>query len=148
MRLRTLVLATITLSLGTLTINTQAAPTQAEQDEAVVVGACMVQAFIDHTPPVEKEKIEKCANVAADKVPKCLGLSDEEYTNTIKSCLTQLNNAKCVSKKMNVPLIKYADCGYEKNPTACYKALGYTFEKIKQFSADCDKAPENTNKSS
>lgn len=116
-----------------------AGDSQAEKDENMVVGACMVQKFKEKKPPIAQAKIEKCGDVDAKAAPKCLGLSDDEYLTIIKFCVAQLTNAKCVSAKMKVPLINYADCGYEPDPAGCYKALGFTTDAIVKLSTDCEK---------
>jgi hypothetical protein len=117
----------------------KAAADKATDDENTVVGACMIQKFQNNTPAISQATIDKCADVEANDAPKCLGLSDEQYTGYVKFCVAQLINAKCVAGKMNVPLIKYADCGYEQDPAACYKELGYTPDAIVKLSTDCQK---------
>jgi len=111
-------------------------------DENMVVGACMIQKFKEHAPPVTETKIESCSNVDASAAPKCLGITENEYTTTVKFCVTQLINSKCVASKMKVPLIKYADCAYEDDSAACYKSLGFTSDAIVKFSTEC--TSENT----
>ncbi|MDX1902456.1 MAG: hypothetical protein SFW66_10750 [Gammaproteobacteria bacterium] len=117
--------------------NCSAADDQATKDENTVVGACMVQKFTERTPAISEATINKCADVDSSVMPKCLGLSDDEYVGFAKFCVTQLINAKCVAAKMKTPLMQYADCGYEKDPAACYKQLGFTMDQVVKLSTDC-----------
>jgi hypothetical protein len=128
--------------IGISSMSTYAEEDQASNDENTVVGACMIQKFTEHTPPIKQSKIDKCADADSDAAPKCLGLSNDEYISLAKFCVAQLENAKCVSKKMKVSLMEYANCGYEENPIACYKGLGFTADAIVKLSAACQKEAE------
>ena len=127
------------ISITTYAADDKTVADKSTDDENTVVGACMIQKFQNNQPPVTQATIEKCADVEANAAPKCLGLSDDQYTGYVKFCVAQLINAKCVAGKMKVPLMKYADCGYEKDPVACYKDLGFTPDAIVKLSTDCDK---------
>lgn len=122
-----------------LSASVYAASNQPSQEEATVVGACMVQKFTNHTPAIPQDKIEKCADESANGVAKCLGITEDDYNGIIKTCIAQLVNDKCVSAKIKVPLMEYANCGYEKDTDACYKKLGSSSDKVKQLSAECQK---------
>ncbi len=120
-------------------MNAYAITDKPTRDEATVVGACMVQKFTQHTPPIPQDKINKCANAVANAVPKCLGLNETEYEDIIKSCFVQLGTDKCVAGRMNVPLLKYVTCEYEKDSVACYKRLGFTQDQVTEMSNECQK---------
>ena len=120
-------------------MNAYAADEKSSDDDNTVVGACMVQKFKERTPAIAQSVIDKCADAEADAIPKCLGLSEDEYLGDVAFCIAQLKNAKCVATKMKVTLIDYASCGYESDPVACYKGLGYTPDQIVKLSDDCQK---------
>lgn len=121
------------------TLSAYAEDSQQPKDEDIVVGACMIQKFQERTPPIPQDKIEKCSEAAAEAIPGCLGISEDDYLNIVRFCVHQLENAQCVSGKMSIPLMNYANCGYEKDPSACFKKLGFTTDQIIQFSTDCEK---------
>jgi hypothetical protein len=137
MKLKTIYALMAGSLIACISINTYAAESKSTEDENTVVGACMVQKFTEQTPPIKQSIIDKCADVEADAAPKCLGISNETYGTIIDFCILQLKNAKCVSAKMKVPLINYANCGYEKDPDACFKGLGFTTDQIVKLSTDC-----------
>ncbi len=114
---------------------------QATQDDNTVVGACMIQKFKEHKPPISEDKMNKCSDVKSEETASCLGLAEDEYMGYVKFCVTQLINAKCVAGKMKVTLMQYANCGYESNP-ACYKGLGFTMDAVTKLSTDCQSEAE------
>lgn len=118
-------------------LSAYAADEQVGKDETTVLGACMIQKINEKVPGIKEEKINQCSDAEANAVPKCLGMSDDDYLGIINFCKSQLTNAKCVAKKMKVSLYDYADCGYEKDPEACYKALGFTIPDIMKLSKGC-----------
>lgn len=127
----------ISLCLCVISTSLYAADNQPSQEEATIVGACMVQTFMKRKPPITQSTIEKCADATGGMVAKCLGMSEDAYYKIIKQCVTHLANTKCVADKMKVPLMTYASCNFERDSTACYKALGYTPEQVKKLSSEC-----------
>lgn len=125
------------LLIGIITFPIFAEENKASDDENMVVGACMIKKFKAHIPPVTEAKIESCSNVDGNAAPKCLGITDDEYMTTVKYCVSELINAKCVAGKMKVALIKYADCDYEDNTAECYKSLGFTPDAVTKLRSDC-----------
>ena len=144
MKIKTLYALLVGMSIAVGGISAYAAEeNQATKDDETVVGACMVQKFKESTPAISQATIDKCADADANGIPKCLGISDSAYEGMVKFCVAQLVNAKCVSAKMKVTLIQYADCGYESDPVACYKALGYTPDDVVKLSTDCQNDAAN-----
>lgn len=116
-----------------------AADDQTVQDVNMAVRTCMSHSLTTQIPPIKQTKVDACSNADAGAAPKCLGLSIEKYNRLLKLCVAQLNNAKCVSAKMKVSLNQYINCGYEKDPIACFRALGYEPEAVVQLNSDCKK---------
>jgi hypothetical protein len=123
--------------LGLFSTITLAEDSKATDDENTVIGACLSQKVMDKYPDMKEADLEKCSNGDANDLPKCLRLTDEEFMSIMSLCRSQLANAKCVSAKMKVSLLDYADCGYEKDPEACYKGLGFTLADIIKISENC-----------
>lgn len=111
----------------------------ANDDENIIVGTCMIQKFRENKPSLKHSKIDECAKVEADAAPKCLGFTNEKYGSFVKFCIAQLDRDKCMSDKMKIPLIEYANCGYGKKSEACFKKLGYTKNAITKLTISCQK---------
>jgi hypothetical protein len=139
MKFKSIYALMIGLVVTAFSMSAFAADDQASQDDMTVVGACMVQKFTDHVPSIPQDKMDKCSDVEASAAPKCLGLTDDEYGSYVKFCISQLSNAKCVAGKMKTTLMQYANCGYEKDPVACYKGLGFTMDDVVKLSTECEK---------
>src|SRR5438094_981837 len=113
-----IVSAFITLSANAYAADVQ---DQATKDQDIVVGACMTVNLQKKIPGITDAKITECSNGESSALPKCLGLSDADFTTLLNTCKSQLKNAICVAGKLKVTLYQYADCGYEKDPESCYK---------------------------
>ncbi len=131
------IVALLAVSLMTVTMNVYAEESQPNNDESIVIGACMTVNIQKKVPGIAQDKIEKCSNGDAKDLPKCLGVSDADFLSFINACKAQLNNAKCVAGKLKVKLIQYADCGYEKDVEACYKNIGTSSDAVAKLSQQC-----------
>lgn len=130
--------AAIAISLSSLLMSSFAfADFGNAPDDGVVMGACMVTKFKNHNPPIPESKIAECSKTPTDQQPACFGLSNEEYSTMVADCMKLLDNAKCVSGKLKVPLLHYVNCIYDANPKVCFIQLGTTPEIVQQYSADC-----------
>lgn len=137
MKTKIIYVVIVSAVIGLVGLTAYAADEQVGKDETTVFGACMIQKIQDKVPGIKDEKLSKCSEADANEIPKCLGIADNDYLAIINFCKAQLINAKCVAKKMKVSLYDYANCGYEKDPEACYKGLGFTIKDIMSFSSQC-----------
>lgn len=129
------VIVCIVIAVGGL--SAYASDDEVGKDEATVLGTCMIQKIKEKAPEIKNEQISKCSDGDATEAPRCLGINDTDFINIANFCKSQLANAKCVANKMKVSLYDYADCGYQKNPDACYQSLGFTVQQIMKLSSDC-----------
>lgn len=130
--------AAIAISLSSLLASSFAfAQFGTAPDDGVVMGACIVTKFKNHNPPIPESKIAECGKYASDRQPACFGLTNTEYGSMVGDCMKMLENAKCVSAKIKVPLLNYVNCIFDANPKVCFIQLGSTPEAVQQYSADC-----------
>ena len=139
MKRKTISAFIINLFLATGLTTAYATEMFAVKDEHTVIITCMTQQVKTKVPTIQQTRISQCVLADANLASKCLGISTNDYTRIVKSCFTKLQNDKCVSAKLNLPLLKYASCGNGSNPGDCYQQFGYTSDMITKLSRDCQK---------
>jgi hypothetical protein len=121
------------ISMPVLALNETAADSEVMQ----LFGSCMSLGIQRSSPGITQAAIDKCADGVPNDIPKCVNLNEGDFASLVNGCNAEVANAKCIAGKMNVSMLQYAACTFDKDPAACYKGLGSTVDNVKKLHEQC-----------